>query len=85
MCIRDREWIDQAAKTKGKHDVLLLVGRDGVHVPLRESWKEAACATLAVYDRSRKRLGTIYLGEMPETKQVTMTKRLTKVIGNSRY
>ena len=75
-----REWIDQAAKTKGKHDVLLLVGRDGVHVPLRESWKEAACATLAVYDRSRKRLGTIYLGEMPETKQVTMTKRLTKVI-----
>lgn len=75
-----REWIDHAAKSKGKHDVLLLVGRDGVHVPLRESWKEAACGTLAVYDRNRKRLGTIYLGEMPETKQVTMTKRLTKVI-----
>lgn len=75
-----REWIEEAAKTKGKHDVLLLVGRDGVHVPMRESWKEAACSTLAVYDRKRNRLGTIYLGEMPEEKQTTMTERLTKVI-----
>ncbi|MCA9191721.1 MAG: hypothetical protein KDB03_08165 [Planctomycetales bacterium] len=74
------QWVAQAAKTKGKHSVLLLVGRDGVHVPMRESWKEAACATLAVYDKKRKRLGTIYLGQMPEEKQKTMTKRLTKVI-----
>ncbi len=73
-------WIEAAAKTKGKHEVLLLVGRDGVHVPMRESWKEAGCATLAVYDRKRNRLGTIYLGEMPEEKQTTMTERLTKVL-----
>lgn len=74
------EWIEEAVKTKGKHEVLLLVGRDGVHVPMRESWKEAACATLAVYDRNRNRLGTIYLGEMPEEKQTTMTERLTRVL-----
>lgn len=75
-----QQWLRKAVKTKGKHDVLLLVGRDGVHVPMRGCWKEAACATLAVYDRNRHRLGTIYLGEMPEERQRTMTKRLTRVI-----
>ena len=45
-----------------------------------QSWKEAACSTIAVYDRDRKRLGTVYLGEMPQEKQVNMTNRLTKVI-----
>ncbi len=72
--------IEDARKTKGKHEVLLLVGRDGVHVPMRGCWKEAGCATLAVYDRNRKRLGTIYLGEMPQSKQTELTKRLTNVI-----
>ncbi len=56
-----RQWVDQATKTTGKHDVLLLVGRDGLHIPLRGRWREASCATLAVYDKSRKRLGTIYI------------------------
>jgi len=77
-----RVWIEQAAKSTGKHDVLLLVGRDGVYVPMRRCWKEAACATLAVYDRNRKRLGTIYLGEMPQAKQPVMTERLTKMINS---
>ena len=35
---------------------------------------------MAIYDRSRNRVGTIYLGEMPESEQPTMTKRLTYVI-----
>lgn len=73
-------WIDKAAETQGNHEVLLLVGRDGVHVPMRGCWKEAGCATLAVYDRNRKRLGTIYLGEMPQSKQPELTKRLIDVI-----
>jgi hypothetical protein len=74
------QWIEISNQTKGKHDVLLLVGRDGVHVPMRGCWKEAACATLAVYDRNRKRLGTAYLGEMPQKNQERMTERLTKVL-----
>ena len=74
------QWIAKAGKTEGKHEVLLLVGRDGVHVPMRGCWKEAGCATLAVYDRNRKRLGTIYLGEMPQSKQTELTARLINVI-----
>lgn len=74
------QWIEDARKTEGKHEVLLLVGCDGVHVPMRGCWKEAGCATLAVYDRKRQRLGTIYLGEMPQSKQAELTKRLTNII-----
>lgn len=74
------QWIEQATKTAGNHDILLLVGRDGVHVPMRHCWKEAACATISIYDRNRKRLGTVYLGQMPQKNQVSMTGRLTGVI-----
>ncbi len=74
------EWIEQARASQGKHDVLLQVGRDGVFVQTRPCWEEASCGTIAVYDRNRERLGTIYLGEMPESNQPTMTGRLTKVI-----
>lgn len=74
------EWIEQARQSEGKHDVLLQVGRDGVFVQTRPCWEEASCGTLAVYDRSRNRIGTIYLGQMPESDQPTMTRRLTHVI-----
>ena len=73
-------WIDEARQSKGKHDVLLQVGRDGVFVQSRPCWEEASCGTIAVYDRNRKRVGTIYLGQMPESEQPTMTRRLTEVI-----
>lgn len=58
----------------------MQVGRDGVYVQTRPFWEEAACGTLAVYDANRKRLGTVYLGEMPESEQPTMSSRLTNVI-----
>ncbi|QDU98816.1 hypothetical protein Pla8534_67270 [Lignipirellula cremea] len=74
------DWLRQARQSAGKHSVLLQVGRDGVYVQTCPCWEEAACATLAVYDRNRKRLGTIYLGQMPESEQPTMTRRLTNVI-----
>ncbi len=74
------EWIEQARQSEGKCDVLLQVGRDGVYVQTRPCWEEASCGTLAVYDRTGKRLGTVYLGQMPESEQPTMTARLTKVI-----
>lgn len=74
------EWVEQARQSDGKHDVLLQVGRDGVFVQTRPCWEEASCGTLAVYDRSRNRVGTIYLGQMPESEQPTMTNRLTQVI-----
>ncbi len=74
------QWIQEARQSEGKHDVLVQVGRDGVFVQTRPCWEEASCGTLAVYDRNRKRVGTIYLGQMPESEQPTMTKRLTEVI-----
>lgn len=74
------DWIEQARKSEGKHDVLLQVGRDGVFVQTRPCWEEASCGTIAVYDRQRNRVGTIYLGQMPESEQPTMTRRLTEVI-----
>ena len=86
-CVHDEEatkqlilWIEQARQSEGKHDVLLQVGRDGVFVQTRPCWEEASCGTIAVYDRHRKRVGTIYLGQMPESEQPTMTRRLTEVI-----
>lgn len=74
------ELIEKARQSEGKHEPLLQVGRDGVFVQTRPCWEEASCGTLAVYDRSRRRLGTVYLGEMPESEQPTMTARLTNVI-----
>jgi hypothetical protein len=72
--------IQEARQSPGKHEPLLQVGRDGVFVQTRPCWEEASCGTLAVYDRSRRRLGTVYLGQMPESEQPTMTARLTHVI-----
>ena len=74
------ELIEKARHSKGKHEPLLQVGRDGVFVQTRPCWEEASCGTLTVYDRSRRRLGTVYLGQMPESNQPTMTARLTNVI-----
>jgi len=72
--------MEKARHSKGKQEPLLQVGRDGVYVQTRPCWEEASCGTLAVYDRSRQRLGTVYLGQMPESDQPTMTARLTTVI-----
>lgn len=74
------DWINEARQSDGKHDVLLQVGRDGVFVQTRPCWEEASCGTIAVYDRNRNRVGTVYLGQMPESEQPTMTRRLTEVI-----
>ena len=74
------EWIERGRKSEGKQEVLLQVGRDGVFVQTRPCWEEASCGTLSVYDRGGRRLGTVYLGQMPESEQPTMSARLTGVI-----
>jgi hypothetical protein len=73
-------WTDQARKSKGKQKVLLQLGRDGVHVPLRPGWKESGCATLSIFDRQGRRLGTIYLGEAPCKDQMFLTTRLDRIL-----
>jgi hypothetical protein len=70
----------QAFASSGKYRPLLVVGRDGVMVPTRPCWEEASTATASVYDRRGRRLGTVYLGRMPELGQGTMTRQLTDLL-----
>ena len=65
-----------AGKSRGKHAVTLSVGRDGVMIPMRPCWEEASTATVSVLDRRGRRLGTVYLGRMPQPGQGTMTAQL---------
>jgi hypothetical protein len=75
------DWLKKAFRSKGRHRPVLAVGRDGIMIPMRrQGYKEASTATLAIYDRSKKRLGTLYLGRMPEPGQETMTCQLTSLI-----
>lgn len=46
----------------------------------RDRYQEGATATVSVYDRQRKRLGTVYLGHMPEAGQGTLSELLTRVL-----
>lgn len=79
------ELLQTADKSKGRHRPVLAAGRDGIHVPIRdEGYHEGATATLSVLDRRGRRLGTVYLGQMPESGQgalsAQMTGLLTKVL-----
>jgi hypothetical protein len=67
----------QAFDSKGAHRPVLTVGRDGIFVPLRQDskYREAATATVAVLDRAGRRLGTVYLGHMPEAGQGTLSQQ----------
>ena len=74
--------LQQAHDSKGAHRPVLSVGRDGIFVPIRKDtkYREAATATLAVLDRAGRRLGTVYLGHMPEAGQVTLSQQLTALL-----
>jgi hypothetical protein len=75
------QWLQQAEQSRGRHRPVLATGRDGIMVPMRcGGYAEASTATVSVYDRRRRRLGTIYLGQMPETKQTTLSQALTDVV-----
>jgi len=75
-------WPEQADASRGSRKPVLAAGRDGVFVPIRgdDSYREAATATLSVYDRAGRRLGTVYLGRMPEPGQASLSGQLTRLI-----
>jgi hypothetical protein len=73
--------IEQARAAKGRFRPTLSVGRDGIFVPLRGGVAhEGATATVSVLDRRGKRVGTAYLGLMPESGQRTLTDQLTALL-----
>lgn len=75
------KWLAFAHKSQGFHPVVLAVGRDGVMVPIRnEGYQEASTATLSVYTRTGKRLGTVYLGQMPQPGQGGLSSQLTDLL-----
>jgi hypothetical protein len=74
-------WLAQAERSRGRHRPVLAVGRDGIMIPMRQGgYREGSTATVSVYDRRRQRLGTIYLGQMPEAKQATLSRTLTALL-----
>jgi hypothetical protein len=75
------ELLEKAEHSKGRHRPVLAAGRDGIHVPIRdEGYHEAATATVSVHDRRGKRLGTVYLGQMPESGQGTLSAQMTALL-----
>ena len=76
------EWLRQADGSKGRRAIVLAVGRDGIMLPIRgeKTYKEGAVATIAVYDRRGRRLGTAYLGQMPQAYQTTLSEQLTRLL-----
>ena len=74
-------WLAHARESPGRYRPTLAVGRDGIFVPLRHKvWQEGATATVSVLDRRGKRLGTVYLGQMPEPGQETLTAQLKALL-----
>src|SRR5215207_9342427 len=74
-------WLALAQQGRGRHRVVLAAGRDGVHVPMRDGeYHEGAQATVSVFGRRGKRLGTVYLGRMPEPGQPTLSGQLTDLL-----
>jgi hypothetical protein len=74
-------WLAQAHASPGRLRPTLSVGRDGIFVPLlRGVAQEGATATVSVLDRRGKRLGTVYLGHMPESGQGPLTAQLTALL-----
>jgi hypothetical protein len=75
-------WLTEAAAKSGPGRITLAVGRDGLMLPIRgkATYKEGATATVSVFNRLGQRLGTIYLGQMPEPGQETLSDELTRVL-----
>ena len=81
QCQRVQEWLRQAQHRRGRHRPALVVGRDGIQVPLRHGcYREGAVATVSVFDRRGRRLGTVYLGRMPQAEQTTLSAQLTALV-----
>lgn len=76
--------LEQAWQSPGRHKPVLSVGRDGIAfgVPVRGGtiFEVASAGTVTVLDRRGQRLGTVYLAYVPESKQGTMSDRLTRLV-----
>jgi hypothetical protein len=76
--------LEQAQASKGPHEPVLSVGRDGISLGIRSTkgnvFEMATTATVSVQDRAGKRLGTVYLAYVPQPEQVRMSQKLTRLV-----
>jgi hypothetical protein len=77
-------WLAQAQASPGPHRPVLGVGRDGITLGLRVKGgaihEVASTATVTVYDRRSRRLGTVYLARVPEPGQGALAAQLTQLL-----
>jgi hypothetical protein len=75
-------WLREASRQSGPRRLALSVGRDGIMLPIVKNakYREAAAATVSVMDRCGRRVGTVYLGQMPESGQETLSEHLTRLL-----
>ena len=75
-------WLEPAHNSRGDRKPVLAVGRDGLMLPIRGAAcsRQGATATVSVHDRQGQRLGTVYLGRMPEPGQEMLSRQLTSLI-----
>ena len=76
------ELLREAEASRGRCRPVLSVGRDGITLCTQPGgvFEVATAATLAVFDRRGRRLGTVYLAYAPESGQGTMTDQLTRLL-----
>jgi len=74
--------LEEAEKSRGNRKPVLAAGRDGCTLCEYDYryFEHATVGTLTVYERSGKRLGTVYLAFVPEEGQTRMTEELTALI-----
>jgi hypothetical protein len=77
-------WLTAAVAEGGPRRIVLSVGRDGLMLPIvgESKYKEGAVATVSVFNRWGRRLGTVYLGQMPQPGQHELSEQLTRLIGD---
>lgn len=74
------EWLKKAQATRGRHKAVLAVGRDGVSFHVQGVYEVGSTATVSVYGRDGKRLGTVYLAQASEPYQATLSAQLTSLL-----
>ena len=62
--------------------VALRAGEDG---RADACWREASCGTVSFHDADGKRLGTHYVGRMPESGKVTLKAHLATMVARIRH
>lgn len=76
------ESLQEANKSSGSRKPVMSVGRDGITLCnyKHRYYEVATAATVAIFDRSGKRLKTIYLAHTPEAGQTTMSQMLKRLL-----